>query len=294
MATKNTTATTPVKKVTAKDMVELLKSHYLPDNVPAGGLLAVEIGSPDGKRFADAIWQSMTRSGGLKLVGHEIKVSRADVIVELTDLSKAEPWMQYCDQWWLTVSDPSLVAGLDIPDAWGVMAPPSGRRKRSMTIIKEAPMLKPLSKDPGLLRLLTWQTYQSKKHIDTLETVNGNLQRYNDQLKDSLKNKANLSPKTPVERVIGEIYESLLDKVTKLNKLGSYHYVDGVDVDNIVESLLDMKKLREVNVSTVRNAQGVLRDIKLLESRFDEARKNAKELDKLLEEQENKSTFPLF
>lgn len=167
----------------AKDMVELLRGHYLPEGRPPAGIFASEIGSPDGRRFADAIWQSTTRSGGLLFVGHEIKVSRADVAVELADPTKAEPWMQYCDQWWLTVSDPSLIDGMKIPDAWGVMSPPSGRRKISMTIIKEAPLLKPVSKEPGLVRLLTWYAQKQRDeihqmHIDktTLENKIRNLQ----------------------------------------------------------------------------------------------------------------------
>lgn len=128
---------------TAKEMVELLRGHYIAPSKPAGGYFAPELTAPNSSRRADLIWLPLTSQERGRIVGHEVKVSRADVVQELADPTKADAWARYCSQWWLVVADPSLVDGLTIPDRWGIMAPPSGRRRRSMTIVRPAPELRP-------------------------------------------------------------------------------------------------------------------------------------------------------
>lgn len=149
----------------ADDVVRMLRRHYLPEGRPLGGLFAAEVGSPDGRRRADAVWAPLTTAGGTGLVGHEVKVSRADVLVELADPTKAEPWAQYCHRWWLVVADPALVDGLDVPEAWGIMAPPSGRRTRTMTVVRPAPALHLKDPAPALRRLLAWQTFGTSDEL---------------------------------------------------------------------------------------------------------------------------------
>lgn len=137
----------PAPKRTAKDMLDLLEAHYAPPpSKPAGGRLISEIQAPNSTRRADALYLPITTAGRGTIIGHEIKVNRSDVLAEIGDPHKADAWMRYCNRWWLVVSDPSLIAGLDIPPQWGVMAPPT--RGRFMTIIEKAPVLTP---DPGIL-----------------------------------------------------------------------------------------------------------------------------------------------
>jgi hypothetical protein len=156
-------AETPL--IRSHDLVEMLRRHYLPDGRPAGGIFAAEIESPDGRRRADALWAPWSIAGGSRLVGHEIKVSRSDVLIELADPMKAEPWARDCSQWWLVVADPALVAGLTLPDAWGVMAPPSGRKRRSMTVVREAPSLKPADTGAAWRRIATWEHVRLEQRI---------------------------------------------------------------------------------------------------------------------------------
>lgn len=126
-------------------MTELLRQHYNPDGRALSHMFMPEIGAPDGRRRADLIVAPISIAGAKAntLIGHEIKVTRSDVMAELADQTKADSWMRYCSRWYLVVSDPALIEGLTIPDLWGVMAPPSGRRTRSMTILREAPKLTP-------------------------------------------------------------------------------------------------------------------------------------------------------
>lgn len=61
-------------------------------------------------------------NAGPKLHGHEVKVSRSDWLTELKDPSKAEAFAQYCDYWWLVVSDKAIVKDGELPKGWGLMA----------------------------------------------------------------------------------------------------------------------------------------------------------------------------
>jgi hypothetical protein len=58
---------------------------------------------------------------GPKLHGHEVKVSRSDWLTELRDPSKAEAFAQYCDYWWLVISDAAIVKDGELPKGWGLM-----------------------------------------------------------------------------------------------------------------------------------------------------------------------------
>lgn len=125
-------------------MHEMLAKHYAPPpSKPAGGMLIKEIQAPQSTRQADALWLPTTSAERGRIIGHEIKVSRADLITELHDPHKADAWKQFCSRWWLVISDPKFIEGLDIPDDWGILAPPSRSTTRFMTIVKKAPQLTP-------------------------------------------------------------------------------------------------------------------------------------------------------
>ncbi|RUQ07027.1 hypothetical protein D8M34_06030 [Microbacterium sp. HSID17254] len=131
-----------IVKRSAREMIELLEAHYSPPpSKPPGGRLITEIQAPHSLRRADALYLPITTGDRGTIIGHEIKVSRSDVIAEVRDPHKADAWMRYCDRWWLVVSDASLIDGLDIPEKWGVMASPT--RGRFMTIVTKAPTLAP-------------------------------------------------------------------------------------------------------------------------------------------------------
>jgi hypothetical protein len=68
------------------------------------------------------LWPGLGIGSGPKLHGHEVKVSRSDWLTELKDPSKAEAFAQYCDFWWLVVSDKDIVKPGELPEGWGLMA----------------------------------------------------------------------------------------------------------------------------------------------------------------------------
>jgi chloramphenicol 3-O-phosphotransferase len=100
-------------------------------------------------RSADAVAFSLWPSRGLELMGFECKVSRSDWKRELDAPAKAEAIQQYCDRWWVVVSDASFVAAGELPPTWGLLAATKGFEPDSkLKVVKEAPKLeaKPLDR----------------------------------------------------------------------------------------------------------------------------------------------------
>lgn len=80
----------------------------------------------DSRRICDYIaidlWTGYGPDSGVKVHGHEVKVSRSDWLTELRDPSKAEAFAQFCDYWWLVVSNKEIVREGELPEGWGLMA----------------------------------------------------------------------------------------------------------------------------------------------------------------------------
>jgi hypothetical protein len=94
-------------------------------------------------RTVDALAMCLYPSRGNYIHGFEIKVSRADWLVELKNPAKAEAIARYCDRWWLVVSDDSFVKPGELPERWGLLAVKAGRLK----VIHPAPILPSLVPD---------------------------------------------------------------------------------------------------------------------------------------------------
>jgi hypothetical protein len=241
------TATAAETPTTAHDVEVMLRRHYLPEGRPPGGLFAPEIMSPDGKRRADVMWLETTTVGRGTLHGHEIKVSRADVMNELADPTKMDAWARYCDYWWLVVSDPALVTGLDVPEHWGIMSPPSGRRTRSMTVERKATRLHPIDKTEAMTRLLIWRHYKADEQIARLQhdlryRTEGE-QRAQEEL-TRLRNSIPHSADRPnpvaerIRRILGA-YEKRLSKATHAEGMWRMHRAEPTE-EAIADALIDL------------------------------------------------------
>lgn len=227
---------------TARIILDVLRRHYLPEGRPPGGIFAPEIQAPQGTRRADLIWQGVTSGSGYKLIGHEIKVSRADLLAELADPTKSDPWQRYCDAWYLVLPSPHLLDGLDIPETWGVMTPPSGRRTRSMTITVRAPALKPADQTPALRTLATWLHWRHNK----AEIRNNSDQRELTQLRDQvhdlgMRARTADGGKSPVQRVAEKIVAGI--GVGNYDTLGDYWEMK-LDVEDVIAELKELGTVR--------------------------------------------------
>lgn len=85
-------------------------------------------------RRADAFSMNIWPSKGWQTHGFEVKVSRADFLNEMKDVTKSDAVGKYCDFWWLVVPN-GLVDPKEIPDSWGLMVV----QKNGLKIKKQAP-----------------------------------------------------------------------------------------------------------------------------------------------------------
>ncbi|ATN88681.1 hypothetical protein SEA_DEMSCULPINBOYZ_86 [Mycobacterium phage Demsculpinboyz] len=120
--------------LTTKELLALLQRHYIKPGAPLpGGIFLPEVGwNGASGGGCDAIYVGFTSSSGRILIGHELKVSRSDWLNELNKPGKADAWADQCHQWWLVVSDPSIVHEGELPEGWGLMSP--GKSKTRMAV----------------------------------------------------------------------------------------------------------------------------------------------------------------
>jgi hypothetical protein len=172
------------KPGTAPGMLDMLRGHLggAPSN-PDPGFFIREIQAPESTRRADALWVPLDSQHRGQLWGFEIKISRSDVLAELSDPTKADAWLRYCDRWWLCVADPRHVDGLDIPGHWGILAPPSGRSKRLMTVIRQAPELKPAARDVAFATIMSRLYFGSDVSEGEIRELRSRLDREVDETK---------------------------------------------------------------------------------------------------------------
>lgn len=134
---------------TTPELLARLQRHYIKpgENLP-GGVFLPEVGwnGQGGTRQCDALYVGFTSTSGRTLIGHELKVSREDLLRELDDPHKATDWADECHEWWLAIGDPKVIEGISIPAGWGVMIP--GRSKTRMEVLTPADR-KPSSHTPS-------------------------------------------------------------------------------------------------------------------------------------------------
>ncbi len=245
----------------AGHVAEALKRHYIRRADVPTGMFLTEVGSPDGRRKADALWLPAKVSGsvGTGIVGHEIKVARSDVLAELADPTKADAWARYCTRWWLVVSEAKLVEGLDIPDDWGVMAMPAGRL-RAFKVLKPAPPLTPHDLTPAVGRLATVIAYRELRARESVaaekrmaDVYRGQVEKFQSSVE--ARAAANVSP---VHRRVHEI-------ILELGKLRSdsdfWFMASDDDAATIARRLFDMDVAEEIAKAVRRSAAEKLREV---------------------------------
>jgi hypothetical protein len=146
--------------VNATQLVALLERDLIRKKEAPSGVFMTEVGSPDGRRRADALFIQWV--GGKGIDGYEIKVNRSDLQAELSDPSKVDSWKRYCRRWWLTVPDDKLLDGMDIPEDWGIKVAPSAKNRVAFTVVRPAPLLEPHDIGPALGRIATVWAYRMR------------------------------------------------------------------------------------------------------------------------------------
>lgn len=125
-------------------LVDMLRARYPTAEYAFFAELRNGTGWSGVTRTADAVALSLWPSRGLELLGFECKLSRSDWKRELAEPAKAEAIQQYCDRWWIVVSDASFVHEAELPPTWGLLAATKGLEEGSkLKVVKAAPKLEP-------------------------------------------------------------------------------------------------------------------------------------------------------
>lgn len=146
--------------MTARDVLDVLRWRYAQrsGNGPAWAFIpGVRNGAGwggatgyGGLRVCDALALSLYQSKRFALVGHEIKVSRADWLRELKDPSKADAFRRYCERWWLVAPDGVVRPG-ELPEGWGLLVVKEGVARQRV----RAPQLEAEPLPRGLVVAMT-------------------------------------------------------------------------------------------------------------------------------------------
>jgi hypothetical protein len=98
-----------------------------------------------GRQRADAVAMGLWPSRGLDVIGFEFKRSRSDWLRELKQPDKAEEIFQFCDRWYLVVSDDKIVKSGELPTTWGLLV----KNGKALKEFAPAPKLeaKPVSRE---------------------------------------------------------------------------------------------------------------------------------------------------
>lgn len=102
-------------------------------------------------------WQERTPT----LIGHEVKISRADWLTELRDPTKSEAWKQFCHGWYLVAADSSVARPDELPDGWGLMV----SHGRSLKVVVRTPRLDPVALDMNHTAALTRAVMQTETRL---------------------------------------------------------------------------------------------------------------------------------
>ncbi len=143
------------------DLLARLKRHYIkPGEALPGGMFIPEVahGGAGGRRI-DALYAGFFQSRGHHLIGHELKISRADWQHELAQPEKAEVWAPECHAWYVVAPSTTIVKPEELPHGWGLMIP--GRSKTRMEVVVAAKIYE--DREPSWLA-----THSILKRVDTL------------------------------------------------------------------------------------------------------------------------------
>lgn len=112
----------------------LMPEHLVMFEVPVDGRPRWDGDTKGTRQRIDAVAVGMWGRTRHLIHGFEIKCSRADLIIELRDLSKSAAGVAMCDTWSLVLADADLLRPDDlIPDGWGVLA----ARGRGLTVLRK-------------------------------------------------------------------------------------------------------------------------------------------------------------
>lgn len=257
------------------DVLDMLRAHFGgSQSHPEPGYLLTEVQAPDSDRRADALWVPLMSQLRGQIHGVEVKVSRADLMVELNDPTKADAWLRHCNRWWLAVYDPTWLTGLDIPEHWGILAPPSGRSKRLMTVVRPAPLLHPAGQSAAFATIVTRLFYSGGDTESVLAAAarktadaDARVEYMQRQLREAEEHVRQIGGAGHVQQRVTRVIEHL-------NGLGGWNgEYRGTNVadEDVARALLDLAALESAKARMLQRIGAVRSDLERVQSSFGRA-----------------------
>lgn len=246
----------------AREVLQAIRHDLIRDEYNSGGMFYAELEAPSDLRRIDALW--IQKFSG-RVLGYEIKVSRQDLQHELRQPEKCDPWKRFCDEWWLAVSDPTLIIGLEdqIPDDWGICTPPTAANRRKMTVLRPCTKLAPVDKTP-LLGKIAGSAGGELERL-RLERENSRLaaQRHHEQIRDMQNElrKAGLTEDSVDEAKIIQAAIPIAEKILNGNTQIINPYRRGTpelareEAEKLGALLADAALAREIDADLLREAK---------------------------------------
>lgn len=245
---------------TTRELMERLERHYIkPGQDLPGGIFVPECGRNGGGTGSrcDALYVGFTSTSGRLLIGHEVKVSRADWRKELDTAGKADQWADDCHAWYIVAPSTEIVVPEELPADWGLMIP-STRTKTRMQVVVKATVHK--------ARVPAWATVRSiMARQDTLRA--GAIARIrSDALDKARAQLAEQNRQTAHGRLTPEQADRLraLDRLEELigMTLSSWSNRDGqLTPERLAAGIAIASKAHEIAPKTERYAGTHMRDV---------------------------------
>lgn len=111
----------PVKSFSTGEINQMLWNRYTEKGEHVFLFDVPNIVGVNQARRCDGVAIGMWGSSGRLIQGFEVKASRSDWLREVKDVTKADPFVEQCDRWWLVTGHVSIAKPEEIPAAWGWM-----------------------------------------------------------------------------------------------------------------------------------------------------------------------------
>lgn len=239
-----------MKRVKTEELLSRLSKKYPSPQYAFLSQVRNQTGHSSTVRTADALALSLWPSRGNHLIGFELKVSRSDWLHELKDPAKAEAIAQYCDMFYLVISDSKVIDIAEVPKTWGVLVASNGTVKT----LREAPLLEAKAMDRTFL-------------CGFMRNVDESIARQ-------------YTPTVEVSKIIEERVESGLDARTSslkyeserykklVENLGKFRDASGLDLEKLEYNWTDPVKLGEaVHIVMNNDIDRIIDDLDFTKSR---------------------------
>lgn len=201
-------------------------------------------------RTADALALSLWPSRGNHLIGFELKISRSDWLHELKDPAKAEAIAQYCDMFYLVISDLKVIDIAEVPKTWGILVASNGTVKT----LRDAPLLEAKVMDRTFMCGFMRNVNESiaRQYIPRVEVET--------TIEERVEN--GLSARTSSLKHDSERYKTLIENLRKFKE------ASGLDLERLDYGWTDPVKLGEaVHIVMNNRTEDIKRDLQYLKSR---------------------------